>query len=211
MMRAVAAGAGGGLVLASAAVRLAAGDRIRAVADAPVLPVAIVLGAQVRDGWPMGFLRGRLDTTADLIHSGRARVVLASGNGSGESGDEIAAMTDYLVGVGVDRRRIVGDPLGLRTFDTCYRARHTFGVTQAFVVTQGFHAVRTVALARKVGLDVIGVPSECETTRVGYLRNAGREYLFARPLAVVVLLTRTRPTVDSAPDPAVADALALFP
>ena len=121
MMRAIVAGAAG-VALASGAVRVAAGDRIRTVADAPELPVAIVLGAQVRDGWPMGFLRGRLDTTAELVHAGRTRVVLASGNGNGESGDEIAAMTEYLVSVGVDRARIVGEPLGLRTFDTCSRA-----------------------------------------------------------------------------------------
>ena len=203
--------AAAGLGLASIAVRAAAGDRIRTVADAPALPVAIVLGAQAHDGWPMAFLRGRLDTTAELVRAGKARVVLVSGNGTGESGDEIAAMTEYLVSVGIERERIVGDPLGLRTFDTCYRARHTFGVTRAFVVTQGFHVPRTVALARKVGLDAIGVPSVCESTRIGYLRNAGREWLFARPLAVVDLLVRSRPTHTSPPDSAVADALRLFP
>ena len=178
----------GAVVTANAAVAFAARGGIRSVEDAPHMPVAIVLGAQVHDGRPMAFLRGRLDTTAALFHAGKADRVLASGNGNGKSGDEITAMTEYLVEQGVPRSKILGDPLGLRTFDTCERAVQVFGYTRALVVTQAFHVPRTVALARKVGLDAIGIESECDCSALGYVKNAGREWFLARPRAVVDLI-----------------------
>ena len=125
-------------------------------ADAPDAPVVIVLGAQIKDGKPMAFLKGRLDAAVELVEAGKAKAVLVSGDANGGSGDEIAAMTNYLVEQGIDERRIVGDPYGLDTYDTCFRAIHTYGVTKALIVTQGYHVPRAVALCRDVGIDADG-------------------------------------------------------
>ncbi|MFH5227636.1 SanA/YdcF family protein [Antrihabitans spumae] len=189
-------------------IRLAAAGRIRTPAEAPTTAVAIVLGAQVRDGQPMSFLAGRLDTAVQLFHEGRVGVVLVSGDGNGSSGDEIAAMTEYLVGKGIPHERIVGDPLGLRTYDTCARAVHTFGIERALVVSQAFHVPRIVALSRRVGLNAVGVNSECNCRATSLARNRGREWLLARPRAVVDILLRHGPTVVSEPDDAIEKALA---
>jgi len=67
-----------------------------------------------------------------LVRSGRARVVLVSGDGNGASGDEPAAMTAYLTGrLGVDPWRVVGDPFELDTYDSCSRARDHLASSKA--------------------------------------------------------------------------------
>jgi vancomycin permeability regulator SanA len=101
-------------------------------ASAPAADVVIVLGTEVAADrrQPGARLAGRLQTAAELVHSGRARVILVSGDGSGASGDEPAVMTSYLTGrLGVDARRVVADPFGLDTYDSCARAREVYGVT----------------------------------------------------------------------------------
>ncbi|TSE02215.1 YdcF family protein [Skermania sp. ID1734] len=186
--------------------KLSAG-RIFSVDDVDPVPVVIVFGAQVKQGGPGSFLTGRLAATADLVRSGKADVVLASGDRNGESGDEIAAMTTYLVNKGVPRAQIVGDGLGLRTLDTGLRASRTYGVRRALVVSQAFHLPRVVALCTHAGLDVSGVIAECDCRRRILQKNLAREVLLARPKAVLDMVVGKRVTVSSPPDPAVRDAL----
>jgi SanA protein len=93
--------------------------RVHDVPDAPEAPVVLVLGSQVRDGKPMKYLTGRLDAAVALVESGRAQAILVSGDANGASGNEIAAMTDYLVDAGIDSSIIVGDDYGLDTYDSC--------------------------------------------------------------------------------------------
>ncbi|MGF7121870.1 SanA/YdcF family protein [Rhodococcus sp. BE178] len=197
----------GVLVLGSAGwVAVAASGHMYDVRDAPDAPVVIVLGSQVRDGKPMKFLAGRLDAAVRLMEDGRARAVLVSGDANGRSGNEIAAMTEYLVDAGVDPARIVGDGYGLDTYDTCTRAVRTYGVTKALIVSQGLHVSRAVALCRDAGIDTDGVEAECECNRLAVVRNYAREWL-ARPKAVLDLLSRRDPAVVSPPDGSLATAV----
>ncbi|MGO4203057.1 vancomycin high temperature exclusion protein [Rhodococcus sp. TAF43] len=186
----------------------AAAGRMHDPSDAPYAPVVIVLGARVRAGRPMKFLRGRLDATARLLADGSASVVLVSGDAHGKSGDEVAAMTGYLVAAGVDPARIVEDPYGLDTYDTCVRAARTFGIRRALVVTQRFHLPRTVALGRAAGIDVDGVRAgRAGGRRSTLVKNKVREML-AYPKAARDVLTGREPKVSSPPVDSVADALA---
>ncbi|MFZ2176047.1 MAG: ElyC/SanA/YdcF family protein [Rhodococcus sp. (in: high G+C Gram-positive bacteria)] len=196
----------GVVVLASAGwVAFAASGRVHEVRDAPEAPVVIVLGSQVRDGKPMRFLSGRLDVAVRLIEDGKARAVLVSGDANGKSGNEIQAMTEYLVAAGVDRDRIVGDGYGLDTYDTCARAVHTYGVSRALIVSQGLHVPRAVALCRNAGMDADGVEGACECNRLAVVRNYAREWL-ARPKAVLDLMSGRDPAVVSPPDDALTAA-----
>ena len=55
--------------------------KVHDVADTEPRDVAIVLGAQVLpSGTPSAYLRGRLDVAADLYRSGKAKVILVSGD-----------------------------------------------------------------------------------------------------------------------------------
>ena len=117
-------------------------------------------------------------------------------------------MARYLTGLGVDPRRIVADPHGLDTYDTCVRARDVYGVTRALVVTQSYHLSRAVALCRHVGVEAEGVAARCDgcaTTLL--LGKAVRDY-FACVKAAWDAVRNRPPAVTSPPDPAVRDALA---
>jgi vancomycin permeability regulator SanA len=189
---------------------ISAHDHVYSEADAPSAGVAIVLGTEVKpDGQPGTRLAGRLQTAAALVHSGRARVILVSGDGGGASGDEPAAMTRYLTGLGVDARRVVADPFGLDTYDSCLRARDVYGISRALVVTQSYHLSRAVTLCRHLDLDADGVAARCDGCGTALLaEKAVRDYLACGKAAWDAI--RDRPSaVDSPESPAVTDALNL--
>ncbi|MEU5939020.1 ElyC/SanA/YdcF family protein [Micromonospora sp. NPDC047548] len=179
-------------------------------AEAPAADVVIVLGTAVAaDGrQPGARLAGRLETAAELVHSGRARVVLVSGDGGGTSGDEPTVMTSYLTErLGVDPRRVVADPYGLDTYDSCVRAREVYGVERALIVTQSYHLSRAVTLCRHLGIDADGVTARCSGCGPALLvRKAARDY-FASGKAAWDAIRRRPPAVRSSVDPGVADAL----
>ena len=205
-----------GLILLSApwtwTVLAATGHR-HDVAGAPAADVVLVLGTTVApDGQPENRLAGRLTTAAELVAAGRARVVLVSGDGGGDSGDETAAMTSYLTGtLGVDSARVVADPSGLDTYDSCIRARDVYGVRKALVVTQAYHLSRAVALCRTLGIDTEGVAAGCDGCGTALLaEKAARDY-FASVKAAWDVIRRRAPLVTSPRSPAVTDALSAVP
>ncbi|GIM91597.1 hypothetical protein Ato02nite_033900 [Paractinoplanes toevensis] len=185
---------------------LSARGQVYAVSDAPAADVAIVLGTEVVNGQPSPRLKGRLEAAADLISSGTARVLLVSGDGSGDSGDEPAAMTAYLVSLGVPADRIVGDPYGLDTYDTCIRARDVYGVKRALVVTQSYHVDRAVTLCRHLDIDADGVVAPCHCSWALRTSKSLRDYLASGKAAWDAVRDRP-PAVSSPSDPAVRNAL----
>jgi vancomycin permeability regulator SanA len=178
-----------------------------------ITDVALVLGAQVSpDGTqPLPFLRGRLDTAADLVRSGRARVILVSGDGMRSDGNETSVMTSYLIDVGISPDRIVADPSGLDTYDSCRRARQVYGVTRALVVTQPYHLARAVALCQTQGIEAVGVRARCDGCNpLNLARNAGRDYFACTKAALDAWRDRDS-VVQSPPSDAIARALATYP
>lgn len=201
------------LLLASAPwlwTELSARGHVYAEADAPAADVVIVLGTEVSADRrePGARLAGRLQTAAELVHSGRAPVILVSGDGNGASGDEPAVSTSYLTGpLGVDAGRVVTDPFGLDTYDTCARAGSVYGVTRALIVTQSYHLSRAVALCRHLGLDVDGVTARCAGCAATLLAGKAVRDYFACAKAAWDAVRRRPPAVHSPESPAVRDAL----
>ncbi|MFC7956054.1 SanA/YdcF family protein [Rhodococcoides kroppenstedtii] len=198
----------GAIVASTVWVEATARGHVYGVDDAPAAPVALVLGARVENGAPARYLAARVDAAARLVESGRVEVLLLSGNGSGDSGDEIAAMTDDLVARGIDPARLVADPYGLNTRDSCLRAARTFGIARALVVSQGMHTARALAQCRDAGIEADGVDAPVAVSRPAAIRQFGRE-LLARPKAAATRLLGTPPTVESPPTDAVRRALVL--
>jgi vancomycin permeability regulator SanA len=189
--------------------RIESAGHIHPAARAPRVPVVVVFGAQLAPGGtrPKPFLAGRLDVAAQLISTGRARAVLVSGDARGASGDEVAAMTGYLRERGVPAHRIVADPYGLDSYDTCARAARVYGIRRALLVTQAYHLPRAVTLCRGHGIDAHGVQAGCAGCPV-FTRavNIAREGL-ADVKAVGDALRRRPAKVGSPADPAVTNAL----
>jgi SanA protein len=72
-------------------------------------------------------------------------------------------MRDYAIGLGVPEEDIILDYAGRRTYDTCYRARHIFGVEQAILVTQNFHLPRALFTCSAFGIQSSGVSADLRT------------------------------------------------
>ncbi|MFI7273865.1 vancomycin high temperature exclusion protein [Streptomyces sp. NPDC049879] len=146
-------------MLPNAWVYAATDDRVRTTESAPAKPVALVFGAGLRaDGTPTRWLADRLDTAAELYGTGRARVLLVSGDNSTAAYNEPEAMRTYLVERhGIPAEHVVADYAGLNTWASCSRAAEVFGVEEALLVSQDFHIRRALALCEAAGIDAWGV------------------------------------------------------
>lgn len=129
--------------------------------EVPQRHVAIVFGAGLLwDGSAGPVLRDRVQTAADLYLSGKADVLLMSGDNRFLNYNEPEAMRQYALQLGVPDEAIVLDYAGRRTYDTCYRAKHIFQVDTAVLVTQEFHMPRALYLCNVFGVDSVGVEAD---------------------------------------------------
>jgi vancomycin permeability regulator SanA len=164
-LRSAAAALGLGVLGTAAAVatsvgivRRAAQGHLYPLEQVPSAPVALVLGAQVYpNGMPSRFLRARLDLALVLLEQGTVDRLLLSGDARAPEYDEPAAMRDHLRSAGVPDDRLMLDPYGLDTYDSCVRAREVYGIDRVVIVTQAYHLPRAVGTARLLGLDAAGV------------------------------------------------------
>jgi vancomycin permeability regulator SanA len=149
------------------AVRAYASGYERTAASVPVKPVGIVFGAGVVGSVPTPFLARRLDVALDLFRRGKVAKLLVTGEKSGRSYDEPRTMAAYLTARGVPADRIIQDPAGFDTWESCVRAEKVYGVTSATLVTQDFHLPRALALCRSAGIDAVGVADTGEAAVSG--------------------------------------------
>ncbi|WP_088188199.1 ElyC/SanA/YdcF family protein [Desulfosporosinus sp. FKA] len=129
--------------------------------DIPSADAILVLGAYVApDGTPSPMLGDRLTEGYELYEQGKAPKLLVSGDHGRKTYDEVNAMKNYLMNKGVPSRDIFMDHAGFSTYDSIYRARDIFEVHKVIIVTQEYHLMRAVFLAREMGLEAYGVASD---------------------------------------------------
>jgi len=132
----------------------------------PARRAAIVFGAGLqRDGSATPILRDRVAAAADLYFSGKVEKLLMSGDNRFLDYNEPGAMRSYALSLGVPEDIIVLDYAGRRTYDTCYRARAIFGLTDAILVTQSFHLPRALYTCNHLGLDAVGYEADRQLYR----------------------------------------------
>jgi SanA protein len=147
--------------------------------------VAIVFGAGLqRDGTPSPVLKDRVAAAAQLYFAGKVEKLLMSGDNRFVDYNEPGAMQAYAVSLGVPEGDIVLDYAGRRTYDTCYRAYHIFGVDEAILVTQRYHLPRALFTCNGIGLKSTGVAADMQ-----YYRKFSRVVWNARevPATLVAL------------------------
>ncbi len=178
-------------------VRAPARHRILDEQRLPSVPVALVLGAQVLpSGWPSAFLRGRLDLAKRLLDAGKVQRLLLSGAADASEFDEPKAMRAYLTALGVPAERLVEDPYGLDTYDSCARAKLVYGLDEVVLVSQTYHLPRAVGTARRLGLTAYGVGDESvRYRREPWISGTIRDQI-ACMKAVWDLLSRRKPILD---------------
>lgn len=138
----------------------------------------IVLGCAVyKDGSASPMLADRLRTAAAVYKTGCADYILVSGDSEKtEEYDETGCMRDFLINEGISPDDIICDPLGLSTYETMLRAVTEFNISNAVVVTTGFHCVRSVYDSHMFGIESVGV----EAINSGYVirqYNYYREFI----------------------------------
>ena len=101
-------------------------------------------------------------------------------------------MRDALVARGVPASAITMDCAGFRTLDSMARAKVVFGLQRFTIITDDFHEARAVFLARSLGLDVVGFPSE--RVRYWWSKKVRTRELASRTVACLdIYILHTRP------------------
>ena len=173
-------------LLPSIIVRVSTINQIIISSDQVNAPIAIVFGAGLRrDGSPTDVLRDRVAIAAELYSSGRVDYLLLSGDNSTENYNEPEAMQAYALSLGVPTDVIFLDYAGQRTYDTCYRAKYIFGISDAILVTQNFHLPRAIFTCNQIGINSSGMSADLRYYRAeNYWRF--RE-MFATSIALIDL------------------------
>jgi len=164
---------------------LAARGQVYTASTVPAGRVAIVFGAGLsRSGFPTAVLQDRVAMAARLYFAGKVEKLLLSGDNRSIYHDEPGAMRQYALLLGVPEDALVLDSAGLRTYDTCYRARAIFGLTSAILVTQNFHLPRALYECNALGVASIGVAADLRTYRLSSVLYWNIRELFASAAAL---------------------------
>jgi SanA protein len=105
-------------------------------------------------------LADRVRTAVELYRSGKVEKLLLTGDNSTIYYNEPKHMEAYALEMGVPQDDVVLDYAGRRTYDSCFRARHIFGVTEAILVTQAYHLDRALFIANSLDIDAVGVGAD---------------------------------------------------
>lgn len=134
----------------------------RELDQVPPRRVALVLGTAkyAPNGNVNRFYARRIQAALDLYETGCVTRILVSGDNSRQEYDEPTHMMEDLVALGVPEEHIERDFAGLRTLDSVVRAKEVFQLEGFVVVSQEFHCLRAVYLAREAGLDAVGYCAE---------------------------------------------------
>ncbi len=128
------------------------------VEKVPGYDVAIVFGAGIKENRePNAMLRDRLDTVAELYYSGKVKKMLLSGDNSDIDYNEPQVMYNYLLYQhDIRAEDLVRDYAGLRTFDTCARAKNIWNIDKAILISQGYHLSRAIFTCDNLDLQSTG-------------------------------------------------------
>ncbi|MCL1951831.1 MAG: YdcF family protein [Oscillospiraceae bacterium] len=164
----------------------------------------LVLGAKVMPGGaPSHMLEDRCRRAVELFGAGAAPVLLMSGDHGQWEYDEVSCMKQYAVDHGVPSAAVFMDHAGFSTYDSMYRARDVFRAKKIIVVTQRYHLFRALYIARRLGLDAVGVSSDYRPYAT-QAQNSAREFL-ARCKAFAVCVFRPKPKYLGPPIPLYLD------
>lgn len=134
---------------------------IHSASDVPATETALVFGAGILPtGEPTAVLYDRVATAAELYALGKVERIVLSGDGRTAAHDEPEVMRQVAVSLGVPDGALHLDAGGVRTLESCRRAKEVFGAERAILVTQRFHLPRALMLCQAQGIQSTGVASD---------------------------------------------------
>lgn len=163
------------------------------IATVPPAETVIVLGASVHaDGKLSAILKDRVDTAFDLYQQNKVENILVSGDHKTDDYNEVNAMGNYLLKLGVPEENILLDHAGFDTYDSMYRSGAVFGIEDAIVVTQQFHLPRTIFIAKNLDLPYKGLAARSQAYET--TNRIKRRELFANFKALYEVIFKNEPT-----------------
>ena len=121
----------------------------------------LVLGCQVLDSeTPSHMLADRVERGIELYRTGAAKKLLMSGDHGRTEYNEVAVMKRLAIDAGVPEDDIFMDHAGFSTYESLYRARDVFAVKKVIIVSQSYHLYRALYVAKRLGLEAVGVASD---------------------------------------------------
>ena len=143
----------------------------------------VILGSQVL-GTPAvasPTLADRLDVAVQYLNENpETKVVVCGGQGEDESATEASVMAKYLIDKGIDANRVYQEDKSRRTAEQFIFANRVLPLGKTVVVTNDFHILRSIMLAKRSGIhDVSGLSAPLAL-------NNGDKYvaLIREPLAL---------------------------
>lgn len=164
------------------------------IAQLPENKVGLLLGTSkyLKKGKKNLFYKNRIDAAAELYHAGKIKFIIASGDNRHKNYNEPKIMKADLIKRGIPSNKIYADFAGFRTFDSVIRSKEIFGQTKITVISQRFHNLRAVFIAKHFGIDAVAYNAKevkgTEGTKIRF-----RE-LFARIKALLdIYILKTKP------------------
>ncbi|MDT3700120.1 MAG: ElyC/SanA/YdcF family protein [Thermincola sp.] len=151
------------LLIINAYVQSSVKDQIIAIEQAVKLDAdcILVLGAGVWSGGrPSHMLEDRLIQGIDLYEKGASDRLLLSGDHGRKEYDEVNVMKQFAIDKNITSEHIFMDHAGFSTYESLYRTRDIFKADKIIIVTQKYHLYRALYIAKKLGLEAYGVPSD---------------------------------------------------
>ena len=127
----------------------------------------IVLGAGIFGETPSKILASRLDSALDYVNDRNVPIIVAGGQGPGESITEAEAMYRYLARGGADENQIWKEDASTSTWENLafsLAIMEEMGLdtssARVAIVTNEFHLYRAKHIAGTMGLNAIGIAAE---------------------------------------------------
>lgn len=153
----------------------------------------LVLGCAVKeDGRPSDMLHDRLRRGVELYELGTAPKLLMSGDHGRKEYDEVAAMKQFAIDVGIASSDVFMDHAGFSTYESIYRAQEIFQADKILIVTQEYHLYRALYIANRLGVEAYGVNADYHTY-IGQTMRDLREVL-ARNKDFLTCIFKPEPT-----------------
>tara|TARA_B100000609_G_scaffold198161_2_gene197075 strand:+ start:305 stop:943 length:639 start_codon:yes stop_codon:yes gene_type:complete len=170
--------------------------------DLPQRDVALVLGTSksLGPGHTNLYFTYRIEAAAALYKAGKVKHLLLSGANREGGENEPLEMKKDLMKRGIPEHAMTLDGAGFRTLDSVIRSKKIFGLSSYTIVSQPFHNVRAVFLARAYQIDAIAFNAREVPWRLDASSKV-RDY-FARVKAVLDLyILNKAPTFLGTPRP----------
>lgn len=118
----------------------------------------VVLGSQVigKPAVAHPTLAVRLEVAYDYLKDNpQTKVVVCGGQGRDESATEASVMAQYLIDKGIEPSRIYQEDKSTRTAQQFIYANHVLPLGNTVVVTNDFHLLRSIMLAKRSGFSQV--------------------------------------------------------